>query len=106
MSAGIRFTETMRGHISTVAGDDYAAAEARGKDTGTILEFTVTVAADSWEEMLQQPGHRARLDGTINCPSLSATPLTVSNGAFSLLVRDPQRVNSRLMCSECVITAA
>jgi cholesterol oxidase len=92
----------MRGHISTVAGDDYAAAEARGKDTGTILEFTVTVAADSWEEMLQQPGHRARLDGTINCPSLSATPLTVSNGAFSLLVRDPQRVNSRLMTYDMV----
>src|SRR5262249_14367103 len=97
LPAGIMFTETMRGNVSTTVLDDYAAAEARGKTDGTIFEFTVTVASDNLDEMLQNPAHQARIDGSINCPTLSPAPLQVTNGVFKLLVHDPSRVNARLM---------
>jgi cholesterol oxidase len=91
------FTETMRGHVSMSGIDDYAAAEARGIADGTTFEFTVTVTSDNLDDMLQNPDHQARIDGSISCPSISAQPLQVTNGVFKLLVRDPSRVNARLM---------
>lgn len=97
MAAGIKFTETMRGHLSTSVLNDYAAAEARGIADGTILEFTVTVSSDNLDDMLQNPNHEARLDGSITCPALSAAALTVSHGVFRLLVVDPARANARQM---------
>lgn len=97
MSSGIRFTETMRGHFSTAVLDDYARAEARGQRDGTPLEFTVTVSSDNLDEMLSNPTHTARIDGSIACPALSAQPLQVVGGEFHLLVKDPSRVNARQM---------
>ena len=97
MAAGITFTETMRGHFSTAVLDDYAAAETRGITDGTILEFTVTVSSDNLDDMLKNPAHQARIDGSINCPALSPQPLQVANGVFKLLVDDPARVNARQM---------
>lgn len=97
MSVGIRFTETMRGHISTAVLDDYASAEADGKRAGTPLEFTVTVSTDNLDEMLSNPAHPGRLDGTARCPALWPGDLAVSNGTFNLLARDPSRVNARQM---------
>jgi hypothetical protein len=46
---GIQFTEPMRGHYSTAVVDDYANAEARGKQDGATFEFTVTVSSDNLE---------------------------------------------------------
>src|SRR5262245_1017445 len=97
LPAGIMFTETMRGHVSMSGVDDYAAAEARGIADGTTFEFTVTVTSDNLDDMLKNPDHQARIDGSISCPSLSAGPLQVTNGIFKLLVHDPSRVNARLM---------
>jgi cholesterol oxidase len=107
MPAGFEFTETMRGHISTaVLGDDYAAAEAKGKQDGTKMEFVVTVHSDNLDEMLSSPEHQARLDGTITCPTLSPQPLTVSNGEFHLFIKDPTQVNTRLMTYKMIGKAA
>lgn len=97
MPVGIRFTETMRGHVSTTVLDDYARAEDEGKRAGTPLEFTVTVSSDDLDALLTNPAHQARLDGTVRCPALSPAPLEVRNGTFNLLVRDPSRVNARQM---------
>src|SRR3954463_6309299 len=97
VSSGIRFTETMRGHVSTAVLDDYARAEARGQHDGTPLEFTVTVSSDDLDAMLANPAHTARIDGTISCPALSPQPLQVDGGEFHLLVKDPSRVNARQM---------
>src|SRR5262245_55673488 len=107
MPAGLEFTETMRGHVSTaVLNDDYAAAEAQGKKDRTILECVMTVRSDNLEEMLSNPAHQARLDGTINCPTLSPAPLKVSNGEFHLFIKDSTQVNTRLMTYKMIGKAA
>ena len=92
----------MRGHFSTAILDDYTSAEARGNRDSTTLEFTVTVSSNNLDEMLKNPAHQARIDGSISCPTLSPQPLQVANGTFTLLVRDPARVNARLMTYEMV----
>ncbi len=81
MPVGIAFTETMRGQLSD----------------GTPFEFTVTVASDNLDDMLTNADHQARIDGTMTCQALSPAPMPVSGGVFKLLVRDPARVNARLM---------
>src|SRR5260370_21997270 len=85
----------MRGHFSTSVLTDYAAAETRGIRDGTALEVTVTVSSDNLDDMLKNPPHQARIDGTIACPPLSPTPLHVADGVFKLLVADPARVTPR-----------
>ena len=107
MPSGIEFTETMRGHFTTaILTDDYLAAEARGRKDGTKLEFVMTVHSDNLDEMLTNPAHQARLDGTITCPSLSPQPLKVSDGEFHLFIKDPTQVNTRLMTYKMVGKAA
>lgn len=103
MPSGIEFTETMRGHFSkAVLDDDYEAGEARGKKDGTILEFKMTVHSDNLDDMLNNPKHQARLDGTVTCPSLSPQPLKVSNGVFHLFIKGTKQVNTRLMTYDMV----
>ncbi|HJZ78133.1 MAG TPA: alpha/beta fold hydrolase [Vicinamibacterales bacterium] len=106
MPTGIRFTETMRGHFSTDVLDDYGRAEQRGIADGSTLDFTVTVSSDNLDDMLSNPAHAARIDGTIACPALSPQPLQVSGGTFHLLVKDPTRVNARLMTYRMIGVAA
>jgi cholesterol oxidase len=105
VSVGIRFTETMRGHVSTSVLDDYNAAEVDGKRRGTPLEVTVTVSSDNLDELLANPAHEARLDGEVRCPVLWPQPLKVSDGTFNLLKRDPSRVNARQMVYRMTGTA-
>ena len=87
----------MRGHYSTAVVDDYANAEARGKQDGATFEFTVTVSSDNLQRMLTDSGHQARIDGSISCPTLSPEPMQVTDGVFQLLTKDPTRVNARRM---------
>jgi len=103
---GIRFTETMRGHFSTAVLDDYARAEQRGIADVSALDFTVTVSSDNLDDMLSNAAHAARIDGTISCPTLSPQPLQVTGGTFNLLVKDPTRVNARLMAYRMIGVAA
>lgn len=87
----------MRGHLSTTVLDDHAKAEAQGKRDGNKFEFIVTISSDNLDEMLKNPAHQARIDGSIDAPALSPSPLSVANGTFNLLVKDPTRVNARRM---------
>lgn len=86
--AGVRFTETMRGFVSTSALEDYQAGFDRGKADDSPLEFTVTVTASDVDRLVQDRDHEAELTGTVTAPALSPEPMTVHDGRFNLLVRD------------------
>ncbi|HSK39205.1 MAG TPA: hypothetical protein VK943_05515, partial [Arenibaculum sp.] len=94
---GIRFTETMRGHMATDPGLDHEEAELRGRRLGRPLAFTVTVTFDELEAMLADPDHAGRIEGTVTAPSLSPEPLRVEGGVFHLFTRDPSHPATYLM---------
>ncbi|MCA1675241.1 MAG: choline dehydrogenase, partial [Actinobacteria bacterium] len=96
-TVGIQFSETMKGYVSTEITDDYQAAAARGKETGSPFSFTLTIISDDLDKMLADPACSARMVGTVNAPVLSPDPLTVTDGVFNLFVDDPERVGARLM---------
>lgn len=83
---GVRFTETMKGFFAKGI-DDYADAWARGKQDGSPLEFTLTIAADDLGAMLRDEHHRAKLIGTVTAPHLSPFALTATGGEFRLFSR-------------------
>jgi cholesterol oxidase len=94
---GIRFTETMRGFFSTDPSEDFRQAADRGRAEGSTFEFTLTITSEDVRRTIEDPDHAARMVGTVVAPALSARPLTVSEGRFSLLVKDPDRVGTRQM---------
>ena len=95
--SGVRFTETMRGFVSTSALDDYRAGFDRGEADESPLEFTVTVTADDVDALVGDRDHEADLAGTVTAPALSPTPLKVEDGRFNLLVRDAEHAGARQM---------
>lgn len=68
---GIRFTEKMVGTFTP-----------RRKDNNeSICELTLTIESNDVERMVSyDPAHAAQISGTVTCPALSTTPLTVSEG--------------------------
>ena len=104
-SLGLAFTETMKGYFSTTETSDFAAADTSGKTDNSPMYFTLTVASDDLNTMLTQSDHLARISGTVSCPALSAGPLAISNGRFSLFVDDPARVDTRDMRYRMTLTA-
>lgn len=51
---------------------------------GDSLRISLTVVSDDLDEMIRNPDHKARLAGRAVVPSLSAEPLKVAAGEFSL----------------------
>ncbi len=94
---GVRFTETMRGFFSTAVTDDFERADQRGREDDSTFVFTLTVIADDLDALVGDEAHAARLIGTVTAPALSEQPLTVTDGAFNLLVSDPTDVGTRRM---------
>lgn len=94
---GIQFTETMRGYFSTLVEHDYKEAADLGKESGSSLDFTLTIISDDLETMLQDANHQAKMVGTVVAPSLSDQPLMATQGEFNLLVADPDLTNARKM---------
>jgi len=90
---GLTFTETMRG---TFASEQSGPAP---------MSFTLTIASDDLDAMLQDKTHLAAMMGTVTCATLSAQPLSVADGRFSLFVDDPARVDHRLMVYRMVLHA-
>ena len=68
---GVRFTEKMVGTFTP-----------RKKNTlESICEFTVTIESDDVERMVTyDPAHAAQISGTVTCPALSSTPMTITEG--------------------------
>lgn len=94
---GVRFTETMQGFYSESTGDDFEVAASEGKQRGTSLQFTLTIISEDLEKMVSSPGHEAKMLGTVEAPSLSNHPLTVTEGTFQLLALDEENVGTRQM---------
>lgn len=96
-AVGLQFTETMRGFFSSEVKGNYTAGEAAGKEAGSSLAFTLTIVSEDLNDMLTNPAHQAGMFGTVAAPALSAKPLLVENGVFSLFVADPTNVETRNM---------
>lgn len=90
------FTETMRGFFQPDASD-YEAGYRAGRSSGNSIEFTLTVATEDLDRMLEGDEHAARMAGTLTAPFLSDHALQVSDGNFHLLVEDPDRVGAKRM---------
>jgi cholesterol oxidase len=94
---GIEFTETMRGHVSTTAGDDYEAAAKAGERENSPFAFTLTIVSDDLDRILSDPSHEAKMVGTVCAPALSPDPITATDGVFNLFVDDPDHIDTKLM---------
>jgi cholesterol oxidase len=90
---GLTFTETMHGTF------------AREQSGEAPMSFTLTIASDDLDAMLQDKTHVAAMMGTVICPALSLQPLSVTEGRFNLLVDDPVRIDHRLMVYRMVLHA-
>lgn len=95
-TTGIQFTETMKGFWFAGA-EDFETGAKRGEAAGNPMEFTLTVRGGDLDAMLREPGHEARMAGTVTAPALSAKPLTVNGGVFNLFVVNPDQVETRNM---------
>jgi len=102
---GIRFTETMHGHVSTTVGSSYAAGEAQAKEARAPFRFVLTIAAEDVEALLEDPSTPSHMTGTVEAPGLSASPLIVSEGRFQLFVKQPETPNLRHMRYEMLLVA-
>jgi cholesterol oxidase len=95
---GIQFTETMRGFYATqVPLNDYQSGFDQGKLNNSPLEFTLTIQSEDVYETIRNAAHNAMINGTVTAPGLSAKPLNVTHGVFSLFVDDPTSLNTKLM---------
>lgn len=97
LTPGIRFTETMKGHFSTVVKDDYERAEKQGEEAGSTMQFTLTIQANDLDALIDNPAHTATIVGTVASRALSAEALTVAEGTFNLFVDNPDGVDVRNM---------
>lgn len=91
---GIRFTETMAGTVSPLAGGPAAN-----------FRFILTIAADDLDALIQDPNHRARMTGTVTSPLLDSEPLVVTEGEFGLLMDDRDQIGTRRMTYRMKLTA-
>lgn len=93
----LSFTERMSGYISLDEKADFDLAHSRGKLAGTAFDVTLTVEASDLDKLLSEPGHRAKLYGTVHAPALGAETFAVHAGTFELLSEDPERIATRRM---------
>ena len=74
---GICFTEKMVGTFSFGKSQD----EETKKRKKSPCEFTLTIESNDVKAMLEfDPDHDADISGTVTCPALSSSPMTVSEG--------------------------
>ncbi len=97
-AVGVKFTESMHGHVSTsVTTDDYQKGAELGQAEGSSLRFILTLAAPDLNAMLSDPQHAMAMSGTVEAPALSREALSVEDGRFQLLPSDPGRPESKQM---------
>ena len=92
---GVRFTETMHGFFADAP--DFERGAAEGEAAGRTFRFVLTIQADDLDAMLADPTHPARMTGTVEAPSLSADPFTVTGGLFNLFVPDAAQPDTQHM---------
>lgn len=94
---GLRFTERMAGTLALGEAMSYSADGWDGDVQAVDAEFIVQVQSDDLHEVLDTPGHAARLTGTLHVPDLHQHPLQIEDGAFTLFVADADDANTRYM---------
>ena len=67
-------------------------------------EFTLTIESQDVRAMIKEKHHAASIYGTVECPGLSADPLTVSKGHFELFSRSAEDEH-RQMLYKMVLTS-
>lgn len=107
---GVRFTETMKGYLSTDAQSGealstYRTAAAQGETDDLSIDFTLTIFSHDLESMLNDPSHPAKISGSVNCQALSKQPLTASEGVFNLFEQMPSPPDTRHMIYSMVLSS-
>jgi cholesterol oxidase len=92
--ASLEFTEHLTGFVSMSVHGDYAAGYEDGRESGARVDLLLTIDYDDVQLMLDDPKHEAKITGTVLAPELSARPLVVAEGGFTLLEPDPSQVET------------
>jgi cholesterol oxidase len=99
-AVGIKFTETMKGFV--VKGwqptDDYAGAERAGKDAGTLMNFTLTIATDDLAHFLADNNRTAIANGVVRVDPLTGPDgALVNSGVFNLFVQGEEFFQRKML---------
>jgi cholesterol oxidase len=98
-AAGVAFTERMAGHVgkrtAKRGADTHAVGAADGAERDSTLSLIASVAIESIERFVADPERSGRITGTVTCAALSAEPLDISHGQFSLMRPDPEKAETR-----------
>lgn len=87
----VRFSETLRGHVSPQVDGPHEVAWARGRADGTEVLFMLTVVTPDVDAMVADPLHRSPVFGCVLAPALHPRPLRVEEGHLDLFVdADPE----------------
>jgi cholesterol oxidase len=103
MTAGLQFTERMRGWFS-LGAVSYDGGASVGQARGSSIEYVITIAYPQLSDVLADQTVAANLWGTILAPALSPDRLHVT-GQFRLLVPDGEHVETQHMIYQMVATA-
>ena len=87
---GVTFTERMSGGFARGAKTYEEGAKA-GRRRRSGLSFTVTIEVDDLDQLDRDPGSVQPLSGTVEAPTLSNHPMSISDGRFQLLQRRTDR---------------
>jgi cholesterol oxidase len=93
-TASLEFDEHLGGFVSMSVHDGYAEGYEDGREDGARVDLQLTIAYDDIQAVLDDPKREARVTGTVLAPELSARPLAVTEGTFTLLDPDPARVET------------
>ena len=92
--ASLEFTEHLTGFVSMSVHDGYNEGYEDGREDGARVDLLLTIDYDDVQAVLDDPKREARITGTVLAPELSARPLIVTEGSFTLLDPDPSRVET------------
>jgi cholesterol oxidase len=99
VETGVSFTERMSGYVGRRRGGEglepYISGAADGKTSGSALTLNASIAIASIDRFVADVRHSGRITGTVEATALSPSPLTISQGHFSLMRPDPDRAETR-----------
>jgi cholesterol oxidase len=92
--ATLEFTEHLTGFVSMSVHDGYAEGYEDGRDDEARVDLQLAIGYDDVQAVLDDPKREAVITGTVLAPELSARPLTVTEGRFTLLDPDLARAET------------
>eukprot|EP00002_Diphylleia_rotans_P013616 TRINITY_DN2657_c0_g1_i10.p1 TRINITY_DN2657_c0_g1~~TRINITY_DN2657_c0_g1_i10.p1 ORF type:complete len:1125 (+),score=195.46 TRINITY_DN2657_c0_g1_i10:65-3439(+) len=96
---GIVFTERMEGFCDQNQAPliPYEKGFQQGKMRGQTCSFTLTVRCLNVDRWIEDPSYKSSAIGSVDCPMISKTPLTVAQGEVQLFVADPVDSSTKYM---------